>query len=273
MPKAKTDKTTGTQLLDRAISILNHLGDAGADGARMSELADACSLNASTAHRIISSLENHGLIERIAGTRRVRLGLALFALGAKAADGTGFRRACHPSLLRIAAETGDMVFLMARSGFNTVCVDRQEGAYVIETLTGQVGGQIPLGVGSAGQAILAFLPEAEAEAIIAANATAYKAFNQLSADDVLARIKEIRELGYALDHGQLIEGISALAMPIRLNDASIAGALTINMTSARLKPKRLEGLLELLQREIAVIRGLINPYEVRAAKPQARPAG
>ncbi|AXS40062.1 IclR family transcriptional regulator [Breoghania sp. L-A4] len=262
----KADKTTGTQLLDRAISILNHLGEAGADGARMSDLAEACGLNPSTAHRIISSLENHGLIERIEGTRRFRLGLALFALGAKAADGTGFRRACHPSLVRIAGETGDMIFLMARSGFNTVCVDRQEGTYVIETLTGQVGGQIPLGVGSAGQAILAFLPETEANAIIAANSTTYEGYNKLTAGEILRRLPEIRKLGYALDHGQLVEGISALAMPIRLKDNSVAGALSINMTSVRMKAERLDELLNILRREIAIIADTVNPHEVSAAK-------
>src|SRR3954464_12324244 len=142
-------KATGTQLLDRAVAILNHLGEVGRDGARVSDIAEAFGLNMSTAHRIITGLERHRYIERDEATKRYRLGLALFALGAKAADGTGLRKLCRPALMRIASETGDTVFLMARSGLNVVCVDRQEGTYVLDSLTGHVGGQIPMGVGPA----------------------------------------------------------------------------------------------------------------------------
>jgi len=260
--KPDSEKTGGTQLLDRAIAILNNLGDAGMAGARIADLAAACGLNLSTAHRIISSLEGHGFVERIAGTKKVRLGLSLFSLGVKAADGAGFRRACHPALLRIAAETGDMVFLMGRSGFDAVCVDRQEGSYLIDTLTGQIGGQIPLGIGPASQAILAFLPSEEAEAIIRANEPRYQAYNKLSADSVLNRLANIRRLGYALDHGHIIEGISALAMPIRPEELGVVGALSINMTSARMKPGRLDDLVSLLQREIADLEALIHPRDM-----------
>lgn len=264
MTKTKPDseKTGGTQLLDRAIAILDTLGDAGMEGMRTADLAADCDLNLSTAHRIISSLEGHGFVERIAGTKKVRLGLTLFSLGTKAADSAGFRRVCHPALLRIAAKTGDMVFLMGRSGFNTVCVDRQEGSYLVGTLTGQIGGQIPLGIGPASQAILAFLPSEDAETIIRANEPQYQNYKKLTADTVLNRLPEIRRSGYALDHGYLIEGISALAMPICPEELGVVGALSINMTSARMKPGRLEDLLSLLRREIAGIEELIHPRDV-----------
>lgn len=253
---------TGTQLLDRAVAILNHLGDVGGPGLRSAELAEVLGLNQSTAHRIIGALERHGLIEREHATKRYRLGLSLFVLGAKAADGTGFRRLCHPALLRLAAETGDTVFLMARSGFNTVCVDRQEGSYIIDSLTGQVGGQIPLGVGPASQAILAFLPAEEAEIVLGTNAPFYARFNNLSAEEIAGRLPQIREQGYAFDHGRLVEGISAIAMPILPHGRDVVGSLAINMTSARLPPERLRELLRLLRREVDDIEKNINPLDI-----------
>ena len=139
----------GTQLLDRAVAILKFLGDTGESGARISEITEHVKLTGPTGHRIIAALERHGLIERESATKRYRLGMSLFALGALAADGTGLRKVCRPALLRLASKSGDTVFLMARSGFNAVCVDRQEGTYIIDSLTGHVGGQIPLGVGPA----------------------------------------------------------------------------------------------------------------------------
>jgi len=257
-----TEKATGTQLLDRAVAILNYLGDAGEQGAKAAELAEAVDLTQPTAHRIIAALERHGLIEREAATRRYRLGLSLFVLGAQAADGTGFRRICHPALLRLASKTGDTVFLMARSGFNTVCVDRQEGSYMIDSLTGQVGGQIPLGVGPASQAILAFLPQEEAEVILETNAPQYEKFNGLSAEEIANRLSEIRSQGFAFDHGRLVEGISAIAAPILPQGRDVVGSIAVNMTSARLKPDRLPGLIDLLRREIKAIEEVINPLDL-----------
>lgn len=255
------EKATGTQLLDRAVAVLKHLGEAGSDGARVSTMAEALGLTASTAHRIVNALERHGLVERETGTKRFRLGLSLFALGAQAADGTGFRRICHPSVLRLARETGDTAFLMARSGFSTVCVDRQEGNYIIDSLTGQVGGQIPLGVGPASQAILAFLPAEEIEVILETNGPLYPAFNGLSAAEVKRGLPAIRDRGYALDLGRLVEGISAIAVPILPRGRDVAGSLAVNMTSARLQPDRVGRLLALLRREAEGIERTINPLD------------
>ena len=256
------EKATGTQLLDRAVAILNHLGEVGRQGARVSDIAEVFGLNMSTAHRIITGLERHRYVERDEATKRYRLGLALFALGAKAADTTGMRRVCHPALMRIAAETGDAVFLMARNGFNTVCVDRQDGGYRIDSLTGQVGGQIPLGVGPASQAILAMLPAKEADIILAANQGLYERFNGLTVDQIKHELPAIRERRFAIDDGRLVEGISAIAVPIVLANGDVAGAVAINMTSARLRSRRVEDLVLTLRREVSEIEETINPHDL-----------
>lgn len=265
------EQATGTQLLDRTVGVIKLLGTFGEQGARMSEIAESLGLKTSTAHRIVTALERHGLIEREHATKRYRLGLALFALGATAADGTGLRKLCRPALLRLAGETGDTVFLMARSGLNVVCVDRQEGAYVLDSLTGHIGGQIPMGVGPASEAILAFLPEDEAEAIIEANAPLYARYHDLSADKIRARLPRIRAQHYALDDGELVAGISALAVPILPPKRDAVASIAINMTSARLGKERLNELLALLRAQIARIEEAINPLEstVRHARSSA----
>lgn len=240
---------------------MKFLGEAGERGARMAEIGEELALKPSTAHRIVSALERHGLIEREQATKRYRLGLALFALGATAADGTGLRKLCRPILLRLASETGDTAFLMARSGFNVVCVDRQEGSYFIDSLTGHSGGQIPMGVGPASQAILAFLPEDEADAIIDGNASLYERYNGLGVDKIRARLPDIRARRFALDHGELVAGISAVAVPILPKGRDAVASIAINMTSARLEPRRLEELVSLLQRHVAHVESAINPMD------------
>lgn len=267
----KSAKATGTQLLDRAVAILNYLGTQNEQGASATTLADMLGLNASTAHRIISSLERHGFIEKEESTKRYRLGLALFALGAQSADDSGYRRLCRPVLLDLAAATGDTVFLMARTGFNAICVDRQEGHYIIDSLTGRIGGEIPLGVGPASQSILAFMNDAEIAAVLRENKDRYRTFNGLSVGEIRKRLPHIRERGYAFDHGRLVEGISAVAVPVRLNGREAIGSISINMTSARLKEDRLAELVAMLVEKAASVELHLNPLQFPAiAKSSGR---
>ncbi len=264
--KTGTDAATGTQLLDRAVAVLKFLGEIGQEGATMAAIGDRFGLKQSTAHRIVSALERHGLVDRERETKRYRLGLALFAMGATAADGTGLRRLARPALMRLSAGTGDTVFLMARAGFNTVCVDRQEGTYVIDSLTGHIGGQIPMGVGPASQAILAFLPPREADVIISTNAPLYPRYGRLSETRVRDQVGAIRQQGYALDDGDLVAGISAIAVPILPKGRDAVASIAINMTSARLGPGRLDTLVDALTQEIRAIETALNPLEqVRTA--------
>ena len=259
------ERATGTQLLDRAVAVLKFLGEAGESGARASAGAEAVGLKTSTAHRIITALERHNLIEREQSTKRYRLSVALFALGSQAAEGTGLRRLCRPALLRLAAATSDTIFLMGRSGRNAVSVDRQEGSYMIASLTNYIGGQIPLGVGPASEAILAFLPPKEIDAVLEINAASYGAFNGLTADEIRRALPQIRDNGYAIDDGRLVEGISALAVPIRPKDRDVVAAISINMTSARLSPERQVQLLQMLRDEVRGIEEALSPLRKRQA--------
>lgn len=66
---------------------------------------------------------------------------------------------------------------------------------------------------------------------------------------------------YALDHGELVAGISALAVPILPPKRDAVASIAINMTSARLGPERLRDLLDLLRAQVARIEETINPLE------------
>jgi DNA-binding IclR family transcriptional regulator len=254
----------GTQLLDRAVAVLQHLATAGDGGERLTTIAEAVGLNISTAHRILGALERHGLVEREASTRRHRLGVALFALGARAADGTGLRRLCRPAMLRLVAATDEAVFLMVRSGLDAIVVDRQQGSYAIETLTENVGGAIPLGIGASSLAILASLPEAEAEAVLQANAARYTRYNETEAN-IRGMLGTVRQQGWIARQSSVIEGLLAIAVPIRPPGRDAVAALAVNMLTARLLPDRLDGFVTLLREEVGQIEAALAPRPERRA--------
>ena len=77
-----------------------------------------------------------GLVEQGEQTRLYRLSIDFFALAARAGDNGAFRELCRPSLLRLGASLGDSVFLLVRSSFDAVCLDRCDGPFPIRTFTG-----------------------------------------------------------------------------------------------------------------------------------------
>src|ERR1035438_8466961 len=102
----------GLQTLDRAMAALYALGAGGPDGLRFVDLQKSLGLSKPTAHRLLLSLQSHGLIQHDPGARRYRLGQGLQLLAQSATHpGPDLRRLCTPAVQRLAQEAGDTVFL------------------------------------------------------------------------------------------------------------------------------------------------------------------
>ncbi len=152
-------KETGVGAVSRLFAVLRCLGECPEGGERVTQLAQQVGLSQPTTHRLLRSLMDEGMVEQDARSKRYRLSLEFFALAARAGQTGNLRDVVRPSLLRLSASLGDSLFLLARSGFDAVCLDRSEGPYPIRTFTGDIGGRVALGVGQGSLAILAFLPE------------------------------------------------------------------------------------------------------------------
>lgn len=246
------DGTSGIQVLDRMVGLLGLLGEAGAGGQQLSRLAAALGLSVSTAHRLLAALEHHGWVERVEGGRCHRLGAALVALAGQAADGTGLRRLCRPALARLSGESGETTFLIVRSGLNAVVTDRQDGAYVIESLTQGVGGLMPLGIGAGSATILASQTPAEIEAVLAANAARYRQFGS-SAEQVRRRVEQVRSEGYLMSDDSLIAGLAVIGLAIRPPGRAVTAAIATNFIASRLDAAARRQFLARMRQEAAMV--------------------
>ena len=159
----------GVQLLDRAVMLLDLVADAGSEGTTLKALGELSGLNKVTCHRILNSLVEHQMLQKIQGDKCYRLGTKLLVYGAKAARGPGLRRQFQPVLERLRQQTGETVMLMARDRDDSVCIDRYDSEYQMQTLTGSIGGAVPLGLGPGSLAILAFLDVEQQQEIMQRN--------------------------------------------------------------------------------------------------------
>ncbi|PZU90030.1 MAG: IclR family transcriptional regulator [Shinella sp.] len=255
MSEIVVSPTGGAQLLDRAVILLDLVADGGVEGISLKELTARSGLNTATCHRILNTLVGHKLLARDDKKRRYRLGARMAIYGVRAARGPGIISRCEVALSRLRRRTGDTTHLMARFNHDLVCLDRRDGECIVPTLTGSIGGFVPLGAGPGSISMLAFLDEDEQDYIIRANIERYGAYRNLTEEKVRQLIADTRTRGYAVDIGELIPGIAGVAMPIMLPGEKPGAALSFTLLCAKLTPGVIEHYAALLKEEIDAIIG------------------
>ena len=260
-------KETGAGGVSRAFAVLRALADAPAEGARVTHIARTVGLTQATTHRMLQSLAAEGVVEQDARSKLYRLGIAFFTLAARAGNAGDLRSLCRPALLRLCGSLGDTIFLLVRSGFDAVCLDRSEGPFPIRSFTGDIGGRIALGVGQGSLAILAFLPEAEREEVIRFNLSRVREYGVYDEVYLRTEIERVRQNGYAGRSTGLLEGMAGVAVPVCDREGRAVAALSVGTISDRLNADRLPTVIELLKREAAAIGPKINPFDSTLQRP------
>ena len=253
----------GTQSIERAAHVLRIIASRNSVGLRLVDISKQAKLERPTAHRILKCLMAEGLVRQNAETRRYFLGHLIFELGLAASSSFNLRDICRPSLMRLAEKSGDTVFLSIRSGADSVCIDRVEGAFPIKTFTLDVGTRRPLGVGAGGLALLMKLPEQTQQEIVSANALRLSAYNNLTVPVVLKLLKRCRDLGFALNDAQVTPGSTSVGLPIRSRSEEPVLAISIGAISSRMTRERQKELAAMIRTELEKL----EPYIEEPAHP------
>jgi DNA-binding IclR family transcriptional regulator len=197
----------GVQSVDRALRLLKAVAAADAPSSAQ-ELAQRCEINRSTAWRLLSTLEGHGLVERDPVTGRYMIGYAAFQL-ATAEDHDALARRLRPLLQRTAESTGEIVTLAIAKRFGLVYVDQADPPG--PPTPDWSGRQIPLHATSGGKVFLAWLPEDERDAVLPAALERFTTHTIVDRAALDRELERVRRDGYASCLGEFdySNGVSA----------------------------------------------------------------
>jgi DNA-binding IclR family transcriptional regulator len=192
-------------VIGRVGAVLKALAGHEPDGTTTSALGRETGLARPTTHRLLTSLHAEGLVDRDATGRWV-LGPELYFLGAAASVRYDVTAIAQPVVRRLSVATGESAFFSARRGDETICLVREDGNFPIRSHVLYEGIRFPLGVASAGLAVLAYLPDADIDDFLGRTdlTTAYG--ERHAPDAVRGRVAETRSAGYAVNPGLLVEG-------------------------------------------------------------------
>ncbi len=136
------------QSLDRALDILKLLGSE--PEMRVTDLARRLEVHKSTAFRLLSTLEEHGLVEQNPTTEKYRLGYGLVRLASAVVGEIDLARASRPVLEELAARTSETVNLAILQGEQVVNIDQIAAPNLVVNVN-WVGKQTPLHCTSMGK--------------------------------------------------------------------------------------------------------------------------
>jgi len=226
------------QAVDRAALLLKAVA-AGPEPATAWELAVRCGLNRSTAWRLLSTLEGHGLVERDPVTQRYRPGYAASQL-ASATDIDAIARRVRPVMERLAGATGEIVTLAAAQRFDLVYVDQADPPG--PPTPNWSGRPIPLHATSSGKVFLAWLPDEERRAVLPDTLERYTGRTITDLDELERSLAQIRRDGYGTcleEFEEFSSGVSAAVLDTHGRPVVI---LNVWGPSQRITRQRLPGL-------------------------------
>ena len=248
----------GAQAIRRAMAVLRILAAGREEGLPLVEVVQATGLTRPTVHRIVHALIEEGIVERNGRTGRYAIGGQVLELALARPSRAPLLAAADGILQRVSERVGDTLFLTVRTGNDTLCVDRRIGSYPIQVLSIEVGARRPLGVSSAGIAILAAMPAQDARKIVTANEARLPAY-RIDVSSVLAQIADARRRGYNLRDVGLIQGTKSLSTWIKSADHRPVAAITLSAVRTRLGPRREAEVAEILLDASRAIEQAIRP--------------
>jgi DNA-binding IclR family transcriptional regulator len=224
---------TGESVLARAVRILAAFSPEE-PVLTVTQIAARSGLHVGTASRLAGELVRLGLLERD-DDRRVRVGMRLWELGARAAPTRGLREAALPFLEDLHAVIGHHAQLGVREGTEVIFVERLSTPGAVINYS-WVAGRLPLHVSSSGMVLLAAAPGDVLERVLAGPLRAYTDCSVTDPRRLRRVLADVRRQGYAYNPGHVHPEATGIAAPVRDGTGAVVAAVSVivpNTATAR----------------------------------------
>ena len=223
------------QSVDRALTVLSLLAEHGALG--VTEIAAFLGVHKSTAFRLVSTLEQHELVEQEGDRGKYRLGVGLLQLAGATTARLDIVQHSRPVTRRLAEELGETVNITVLSGRDTLYLDQAAAASALQPHN-WVGQRIPLHATSNGKVLLAHVSDVRFAELTAAPLHRFTEHTKTAVAALKAEVDAVRRDGYAVAVDELEIGLTAVAAPIAGPDGEVAASVSASGPTFRIPPDR-----------------------------------
>lgn len=209
---AETSKTA-----DHALTVLLKLTDDGP--MTPAELARELGLNRTVVHRLLTTLRERGFVTRSGG------GYVPGAIVVRMAERVQpeLRAAAAGVMARLGRDVGETIVLHIADGDDAMVLEQSVGDQHVVRVEHLIGSRHSLMQGASGRALLAFMTPSTVDRVLRRAPTA---------DSLRKQLEGVRQLGYALSHDELQQGVHGLAVPV-MHDGHAVASLAILVPTTR----------------------------------------
>ena len=233
-------RSGGIQSVERAVAVLKLFGESEPD-LGVTELARRLKLHKSTVSRLLSTLEAGGFVQQDPRNGRYRLGLQLAALAAQALTQYEVRDVARPLLHDLAVHSGETTTISLLDGDYAVNIDQVLAPNPVKHL-GWIGRRLPLHCTAAGKPLLAHLPRAQLDRILAQPLARFTPRTITNPDLLRRELERVRMQGFALAQEEYEAELSAVGAAVRDYRGDAVASITISGPTFRLPSNRLLAL-------------------------------
>jgi len=217
--------------LDRGLKVLHALSSDG--NSILSDIANKAGLPASSAHRILATLEKHGFVELNETTQEWAIGIEAFRVGSSYLDNTNLVKTSYTIMSELMEKTGETANLGIIKDGDVVFISQVESKNPIRAFFGQ-GTRSPIHASGIGKAILAYANDLE----IAKYFQNYSLFKFtpktiISLEALIEDLEITKTRGWAFDDEERYYGMRCVAAPIFDSNNNVISGISISGPTAR----------------------------------------
>lgn len=261
-------ETAQVQSLDRALRILALV--AAGPGLSLSEIAEVSALPASTAYRMLTTLQAHGMVEFDEADQLWSIGVETFRMGSAFLRRRKLVDRARLAMQKAMEESGETANLGVAEEDCVVFISQVETHEAIRAFF-RPGTRSPFHASGIGKAILAYLPHERATAI--AERAGLPAYTSKTISD-LSRLDEeltaIRERGYAVDDEERFAGMRCVAAAIFNEYGEPVAGVSLSGPTVRVTEQRARMLGQAVRRTADEITRSIGGRPADQAVSQSR---
>jgi DNA-binding IclR family transcriptional regulator len=220
------------QSVERAAVILGVLGS-GTPRLGVTEIAERVGLAKPTVYGLLRTLVKHDLVAQDPSTGKYSLGPGVLQLGNAYLDGSELRARSLLWAEALAQRANEAVWVATLSGTRVIVlhhVFRPDNTVQIL----EVGAAIPWHACALGQAIVAYLPQAESARVMTAERAPLTGRTKTTRAALGQALAQVRRHGYAIEDQEATVGDAGIAAPIVNREGSVTGSIGLVGPAERL---------------------------------------
>ena len=236
----RREAPTGTQAIDRAAQLLTLVLDSD-EPIGVGDLAHAADLPKSTASRLVSSLERHGLVRRNGARGKVQAGPAILRFAHRGVVDRNVVELAQAPLEALGEHTGETINLGVPGARGVEHLAQVDSVHFLGT--GQwVGRAVDYHTTAIGKILVAY-GAAELPAGRLRRTAPGTIVDRALLD---AELEQIRREAFAAAIDELEPGLTALAAPVHGPTGDVIAALSVSGPTFRLGPERIADIKPVL---------------------------